>query len=222
MHIPNFNTYPKAFLFDLGGTLVNYVGLPLNWTNYYPAAFDRVSSKLGLRLNDTAIKDATLTLNKYNARINPREVEYSSTYIFSEATATWNLRSHSVDEVAMCFYSFFQENMQIFPDAKVILRIMGEKGIKTGILTDLATGMPDEIALEGISALNCKIDCVITSSDVGFRKPNKTGYIQLASRLGVQIEDCVFIGDEDKDIVGANHAGMVSDFSATGGYWGYP
>jgi putative hydrolase of the HAD superfamily len=210
MNLPSFATHQKAFLFDLGGTLVDYVGLTLNWASYYPAAFDRVSSRLGLRLDDAAIAHATATLTKYNARINPREVEYTSTHIFSEATATWNLGSHSADDVALCFYSFFQETMEVFPDAQRLLRILAEKEIKIGVLTDLATGMPDEIVLQGISAIDCKIDCMLTSSAVGLRKPNKAGYVQLADTLGVKTGDCVFVGDEEKDIVGANRAGMVS------------
>jgi len=88
MDLPSFDRPPKGFAFDLGGTLVDYVGLTLNWAAYYPAAFDRVRSQLGLKIDDVAIAGATATLTKYNARINPREVEYTSTHIFSEATMT--------------------------------------------------------------------------------------------------------------------------------------
>jgi putative hydrolase of the HAD superfamily len=210
MNLSDFAIPPKAVAFDLGGTLVDYVGLPLNWSDYYPPAFDRVRSNLGLELDDAAMACATATLTKYNARINPREVEYTSRQIFSEATATWDLRSHSAQDVALCFYGFFQEKMGVFPDAQRILRRLAETGSKIGVLTDLATGMPDEIAMQCISALNCKIDCMLTSAAVGLRKPNTAGYVQLADKLGVKAADCVFFGNEEKDIVGANRAGMLS------------
>jgi putative hydrolase of the HAD superfamily len=209
MELSSF-VFPNTFAFDLGGTLVDYVGFPLNWSSYYPMAFERVASDLGIRLDDAATARATATLTKYNARINPREVEYTSRQIFSEATATWNLGACSVDDVALSFDSFFQDKMEVFADAPRLLRRLAEKGAKIGILTDLATGMPDEIALQCVAALNCKIDCALTSAAVGFRKPNLTGYIQLSDKLGAKAANCVFIGDEEKDIVGANRAGMVS------------
>lgn len=210
MNWPSFDRPPKGFTFDLGGTLIEYVGLPLNWSDYYPSAFARVRSKLDLPLDDAAIASATATLTKYNARINPREVEYSSTHIFSEATATWDLNNHSADDVALCFYGFFQDKMEVYPDAQRILGKLTQQGVKIGVLTDLATGMPDEIAMQGVSALKCKIDHVLTSSAVGFRKPNLAGYVQLADKLGIKAPECVFVGDEEKDIMGANRAGMVS------------
>jgi len=64
--------------------------------------------------------------------------------------------------------------------------------------------------MQGVSALKCDIDHVLTSSAVGFRKPNVAGYLRLADKLGVKAPESVFVGDEEKDILGANRAGMVS------------
>lgn len=51
---------------------------------------------------------------------------------------------------------------------------------------------------------------LVTSVDVGYRKPHVLGYSKLASSLGVRSNELVFIGDEEKDIVGANKAGCFS------------
>jgi len=50
----------------------------------------------------------------------------------------------------------------------------------------------------------------LTSVEVGFRKPNPKGYCELVQRLGVDTSECVFVGDEELDIIGANTVGMVS------------
>ena len=200
----------RAFIFDLGGTLVDYVGFSLNWASYYTAAFERVKTQLELELDGAAITNAIAGLTKYNARIYPREIEYSSEHIFAEATSNWNLGRHTHTDVAMAFYGFFQEKMEVFPDAVRLLRKLEPTRLKIGVLTDLATGMPDEMAIRCVSALNSRIDSLLTSYGVGYRKPNPLGYRSLAAKLGVDAEDCVYIGDEDKDIAGANSAGMVS------------
>ena len=65
-------------------------------------------------------------------------------------------------------------------------------------------------AVRVIAEIQGLLDIVLTSRDVGFRKPNKAGYIQLAEILSTVAGNCIFVGDEDKDIIGANNAGMIS------------
>ena len=40
----------KLFVFDLGGTLMEYKGMHLSWTGYYKSAFEYVNSQLKLGL----------------------------------------------------------------------------------------------------------------------------------------------------------------------------
>ena len=39
----------KLFVFDLGGTLMEYKGMHLSWTGYYKSAFEYVNAQLDLR-----------------------------------------------------------------------------------------------------------------------------------------------------------------------------
>lgn len=88
--------------------------------------------------------------------------------------------------------------------------ILKQWGIKIGILTDVAYGMDNEFSLEDISVLSDFIDIAITSVDVGYRKPNSAGYLKLIESLEVSPNDMIFIGDEEKDIIGAKKLGIVS------------
>lgn len=85
-----------------------------------------------------------------------------------------------------------------------------QHGIKIGILTDVAYGMDNEISLEDISVLSDYIDIAITSVDVGYRKPNSAGYVKLLESLEIFPNGMIFIGDEEKDIIGAQKLGIVS------------
>ena len=200
----------KAILFDLGGTLIEYQGLPLNWSSYYPQAFDHVMASISIQLNASQIRSAIAVLKKYNVRLHPREIEYSSQHIFSEATASWSLDQHTPYEVARSFYSYFQKRVNAYPDAKRILPILKNRGLRLGILTDLATGMPDETIKEDAKTLECPVDCFLTSAEVGFRKPNPNGYMKIIKELAVNTSQCIFVGDEQKDIIGANNCGITS------------
>jgi putative hydrolase of the HAD superfamily len=50
----------------------------------------------------------------------------------------------------------------------------------------------------------------VTSTEVGYRKPDPHGYLELARRLDVRPEMMVFVGNEEKDVIGANQADMRS------------
>ncbi|MDE6595448.1 MAG: HAD family hydrolase, partial [Oscillospiraceae bacterium] len=85
-----------------------------------------------------------------------------------------------------------------------------QHGIKIGILTDVAYGMENEFSLKDISALSDFIDIAFTSVDVGYRKPNSAGYLKLIGALEISPNEMIFIGDEEKDIIGAKKLGIVS------------
>ena len=72
--------------------------------------------------------------------------------------------------------------------------------------------MPEEIIRESVALLECDIDCVLTSTGIGVRKPNSKGLETLAGAFGVTPKQIVFIGDEEKDILTARKIGAISIF----------
>lgn len=46
--------------------------------------------------------------------------------------------------------------------------------------------------------------------DIGYRKPNVKGLQIIAKELCVPVQEIMYIGDEEKDIICANNAGAVS------------
>jgi putative hydrolase of the HAD superfamily len=82
----------RAVIFDLGGTLIKYKGLPLYWGDYYKNAFQAVREKSNIDISDQQIYESIEILKKYNPRLYPRETEYSSDYIFSDITKNWDIK----------------------------------------------------------------------------------------------------------------------------------
>ncbi|MDE7294592.1 MAG: HAD-IA family hydrolase [Oscillospiraceae bacterium] len=148
-------------------------------------------------------------LLKYNTRVNYREWETTSDRIFNEIFEKWGIQA-DLYSVKSGFYSFFKADAEPYPETIDTMKKLKQYGIKIGILTDVAYGMDNEFSLKDISALSDFIDIALTSVDVGYRKPNSAGYLKLLESLKIAPDEMIFIGDEEKDIIGAKKLGIAS------------
>lgn len=82
----------KVIVFDLGGTLMEYEGMPHSWISYYKECFNSVNNQYDLNLTEDEIALSVEILKEYNPRYRPREIEYSSEFLFQKATKHWNAR----------------------------------------------------------------------------------------------------------------------------------
>lgn len=203
----------RAVGFDLGDTLIFYDGIPLNWAERYPAALATVAEACGISPNDDERAAAREILLRYNTRVNPRAEEVSAEEIFSLVLHAWKVdpAMHLARSIES-FFSFFQEQMLPFPDALPVLRTLGAQGIRIGLLTDVPYGMPLAFVQRDLdrAGLRETIDVLVTSTIAGRRKPDPAGFLELAKRLGAAPAAMLFVGNEPRDVIGANRAGLVS------------
>ena len=96
----------SAVGFDLGETLMQYAGIPLNWQGSYTEALTAVWEACGCGRTSSAngsdrttmrspseaeLSRAATVLARYNTRLNPRTVEVpAAARIFSEVLACWD------------------------------------------------------------------------------------------------------------------------------------
>lgn len=201
----------QAVGFDLGETLIHYQGVPLNWQSLYREALAQVARSCDYQGSEEALAQASSILAKYNTRLYPRTYEVSADQILEEILRAWDVPPTSyLDASKRAFFSFFQRKLLPYPDTFSLLQMLKTQGVKIGILTDVAYGMERIYAEQDIQIFAEYIDVFLTSADVGYRKPEPSGYLMLAQSLGVSVEKMAFVGNEEKDIVGANAAGMTS------------
>lgn len=201
----------KAIGFDLGRTLVGDENIPLSWKNLYKEALIDVLHRCNCTVDHNKITIGEEILLKYNTRTNYREIEVGSDIIFSEILTKWKLNPKThLNIVKEAFFSYFQRNVKLYEDTISTLKTLKERGIKIGILTDVPYGMDKKLVLADIEKFKEYIDIVLTSVEVGYRKPNKQGFIQLSKKLVVDLNEMVYVGDEEKDIIGANSLGIYS------------
>ena len=76
----------------------------------------------------------------------------------------------------------------------------------------------DELTKKLVEAvLPYNFDCVQGMTTEELKKPNPKVAIELAKKMGMKPEECLYVGDSDTDMLTANNAGMF----ALGVTWGF-
>lgn len=198
--------------FDLGHTLTYHPGVPVNWQHFNQSVLAQVAEACACRPDAVQIMDAEAVLCRYDASIYPRSHEVSADTVFTEILQAWRVRPDKyLPKAIETYFRFFQQRgIELFDDVLPALRHLRANHLPTGILSDAPYGMPAEYYAPHFALLDGNIDVVLTSVDVGYRKPAPAGYLELARRLGTEPAAMVYIGDEDKDIIGAQGVGMFA------------
>jgi putative hydrolase of the HAD superfamily len=200
----------KAVAFDYGNTLT-LSGMPLNWKDFYREALTVALAAAGSEINPDKLATGEKILFKYNTRVNERDYEVTSDMVFTDLFQAWGITDISLLKPAKdTFYSFFFTKTEVYPETETVLKELKKKNIKIGVLSNTAYGADKEYLIGRTPQINQYFDACLASTEVGFRKPHVKGFRQLLQMLQVQAEDCLFVGDEPVDVIGANKAGMVS------------
>lgn len=199
----------KAAVFDVGRTLMEYVDMPNSWKDYYPAAIRNVRDSLGLDVNDKELDRALEIFTSYSPRVNYREVDYTPEHIFADVISEWRCKPE-LSKVISAFFDSMKLKARIYPEAKRALEDLRRRGVKTAALTDVATGMPDELHKSYFSELLPDLDMYVSSVSCGFRKPNPRGLEIISQKFGTAPDEMIMIGDEPKDIETAKRFGCHS------------
>ncbi len=196
----------KVIVFDLGKTLMQYVGMPHLWVDYYQQGFEAIIREYNCKVSDGDVKKSIQILTDFNPRVNYREVEFSALYIFSQTLKHWNLNI-PIQKCVEIFWSGLKLKAEIYSDTITVLKKLKEKGYVTATLTDLPNAMPDDFFKKDIYELLSFFDFYVSSEVAGYRKPNSKGLQMIADKFGVLISQLIFVGDEEKDRQTAQNAG---------------
>ena len=195
----------KIVVFDLGGTLMQYVGMPHSWVDFYEQGLEAIIKKYGCNVSEEEIEQTLQILRDFNPRVNYREVEYKAEQIFAKALEHWNLEVPFA-ECMEVFWSGLNLTAEIYPETVEVLPTLKEEGYAIATLTDLPSAMPDEVFRKDMEELLGYFDLYISSEIAGYRKPNMKGLQMIAEHFGVPVTELIFVGDEEKDRQAAKNA----------------
>ena len=98
-----------------------------------------------------------------------------------------------------------------------IILVTNQAGVGRGLMSesdleDIHRYMAEELEKEGVELLD--IFACTDSHDSGSlrRKPHPTMFYEARDRYSVDLADCFYVGDDNRDMLAANNAGMKSIF----------
>ena len=199
----------KAVVFDVGRTLMEYIDMPNTWLDYYAPALHHVREVLNLEISDDELEKSIGIYRSYSPQIKPREKDFTPEEIFSDVTKDWKCE-FDLSDVIREFFAYMDLKPYIYPDTVPVLKKLREDGYIVCTLTDVATGMPDELHKSYFSELLGYFDMYVSSITCGYRKPATKGLEIIAEHYNLKPSEMVMIGDEPKDIMTALRFGCRS------------
>ncbi len=102
---------------------------------------------------------------------------------------------------------------RLFPGMAELLGELAARSVRWGIVTNKATRFTGRI----IEFLQLKPDCVVCSDSTPHLKPHPAPLLLAAKLLNLPAQDCLYVGDDLRDVQAARAAGM----RAVAVEWGY-
>lgn len=190
--------HPKAVLFDLYDTLTytdkrrynDKIDACSKICRVLPGDFEEAWNKLVIESN----------LGKF------RRTEDRVKAVLSMLKISKN--AEVINKVTDIEHEFLRSSIYLFDDAIDTLALLRNRGFKLGLVTNASPSV--QIVLKQ-HKLKEHMDCVVISSDIGYRKPDARIYETALEKLGLKASDCYFVGDgNDGELDGAHGLGFVT------------
>ena len=187
---------PRAVLFDLDGTLVDTAPDLCNAVNHVLAGLGRAAVPLA-RLREVVSKGGRAML----------------------AVALPDLDDAARDALLPPFLARYAEALAVesepFTGVPALLDALDARGVRWGIVTN----KPEALAAGVVAGMGWVARCaVLVGGDtLPLRKPDPAPLHLACERLGIDPAQCLYVGDDERDVQAARAAGMPS----AAALWGY-
>ncbi|MBL0151534.1 MAG: phosphoglycolate phosphatase [Ideonella sp.] len=188
---------PKAVLFDLDGTLID-------------SAPDLASAANGLRA-DHGLPPLPYELLRPMVGTGARGMVG-----VAFGVAPGDLRFEALKDAFLAHYAQrLLDQTRVFDAIAPVLSALDRAGTPWGIVTNKATRFAQPV-IAGLG-LHERAAVFIAGDTTPHAKPHPAPLLEAARRLGLLASDCVYIGDDERDIQAGRNAGMATLAAA----WGY-
>ncbi len=93
---------------------------------------------------------------------------------------------------------------RLFPGIAELLAALASRSIAWGLVTNKATRFTERI----VTALGLEPDCVVSGDTTPHLKPHPAPLLHAAAQLHLSCKDCLYLGDDLRDMQAALAAGM--------------
>jgi N-acetyl-D-muramate 6-phosphate phosphatase len=117
------------------------------------------------------------------------------------------------------FLAYYAEaicvDTQLFSGIDALLQAIDARGLRWGIVTNKSTVLTRQLLVE--MKIAERPTCVVCGDTTQHLKPHPASLLHAAKVLDLAPQDCIYVGDDLRDILAAHSAGMLSVAAA----WGY-
>ncbi len=185
----------RVVLFDLDGTLID-------------SAADLARAANAMRA-DRGLEALPLALYRPHGGSGARGMLAQAFGIGPSEPSYEELKREFLDRYERLMY----DSTRPFAGVEDELASLAAAGLAWGIVTNKA----ERYALPLTSALNLAAAAVIGGDTTGHTKPHPAPLLEAARRLGVAPASCLYVGDDERDILAGRAAGMATAVAT----WGY-
>lgn len=189
----------RAVLFDLDGTLID-------------SAPDLASAANKMRLDRGM---ASLPLERYRpvAGAGAKGMLAEAFAINAEHSEFASLREEFFSNYQNCMF----QHTAVFDGVENLVNRLLQKGILWGVVTNKSARFTNP--LTSSIPLFATAGAIVSGDSTPYAKPHPAPLLEAAARLNLEPCQCLYVGDDERDIVAGLAAGM-STVAATYGYIG--
>ena len=219
---------PRAMIFDLGGTLVDYPDWDEDAPRRWALSWDALSTALPHA--EWPHRDAYVAAMRaaelaHWERVDQEHWSGPPSGVLRDGFARLGRRVHETElAAALDGYARAVDGWgQLEPGARETLLLLRERGYPLGLLSNTwwaADWHNADLAAHGLAGL---LDELVYTSDLPHSKPHPSVFLDVAGRLGVEPAACVMIGDRlIDDVTGALGVGMRAIWKENDRPWPRP
>ncbi|MGD7052349.1 HAD family hydrolase [Sutcliffiella horikoshii] len=118
------------------------------------------------------------------------------------------ITNEEADDKFESYLSLYKKNWKAYADVIEVLDKLKEQGYPLGVISN--GDYQQQVEKLQRMGVDKYFNIVITSSEVGTAKPNKSIFIEASKRANSPIENCYYVGDRlDTDALGSKMSGMI-------------
>ena len=202
---------PRAVIFDLGGTLVQWADWEEGAAAKWALAYDSFLRAGGDAVREHFVSAMRAAEKAHWERVDREHWSGPPTSLVSEGFRRLDI---DVPEAALVatmdgYAKAVAGWSTVYPDARDTLRELRARGYRLGLLSNTwwaAEWHNADLAAHGLADL---LDAIVYTSDLPHSKPHPSVFAEVARRLEVPAGAAVMIGDRQiDDVSGAKAAGM--------------
>ena len=110
------------------------------------------------------------------------------------------------DEYLSLYDTVYTRSPKLLPGISELLQAVENKGLKWGIVTNKPRRFTEKL-IESIH-LHLNAACVVCGDDAPQPKPSPATLLMACQQIGVKPENCMYVGDAERDIQAGKAAGM--------------